>query len=128
MYKFRSKNQINTLGYQQCVNLKQHAPDHDKDIINESCKEANINKQTATRKQCEIVESTIIQTEVSQKISHETNKNNRLHLRSDVVNKTLLRAVKRFYSNKFKMLQKSIKRTSLQNAKAVDIFDVMTKF
>ena len=75
MYKFRSENQINTLGYQQCVNRKQHAPDHDKDNINESFKEANINEQTITRKQCEIVENTIIQTEVSQKISHEVNKN-----------------------------------------------------
>ena len=48
------------------MNLRQHALGHDTNTIDESSKEANINNQTATRKQCEMVESSLVQTEVSQ--------------------------------------------------------------
>ena len=65
-YNFRSENKDNQHWDQEWVNLRQHALDHDTNTINKSCKEANINKQTATRKDCEMVESSLVQTEVSQ--------------------------------------------------------------
>ena len=65
-YNFRSENKDNQRWDQECVNLRQHTLGHDTNSIDESCKEANINKQTATRKDCEMVESSLVQTEISQ--------------------------------------------------------------
>ena len=110
------------------MNLKQHVPGHDTSVIDELDKEANVNEQTTTIKHSQMVESSVVQTEVSQNDKSWSNKKKWLHLRSDVVNKTLLRAVKRFYSNKFKMLQKSIAKRSSHNATTVDILDTLTQF
>ena len=66
MYKFRLKNQKSTLGYQKCMNLKQHVPGHDTSVIDELDKEANVNEQTTTIKHSQMVESSVVQTEVSQ--------------------------------------------------------------
>ena len=74
------------------------------------------------------IQSTVIQTEVSPNNKSWKNKNRWLHLRSDVVNKTLLRAVKRFYSNRFKIMQRSTVKKKSKNANKPDILDVMTQF
>ena len=48
------------------MNLKQHVPGHDTSVIDELDKEANVNEQTTTVKNSQMVESSVVQTEVSQ--------------------------------------------------------------
>ena len=110
------------------MNLQQHNLNHKNILIDDSCKETNTLGQVQTRMHRDKIQSTVAQTEVSQNNKSWSNKNRWLHLRSDVVNKTLLRAVKRFYSNRFKIMQKSIVKNKSKNASKPDILDVMTQF
>ena len=48
------------------MNLKQHVPGHDTSVIDELDKEANVNEQTTTIKHSQMVESSVVQTEISQ--------------------------------------------------------------
>ena len=61
-------------------------------------------------------------------VSQKANKRKWLNLRSDVVNKTLLRAVKRFYYSKFKILEKSMVRRRFKNVKTLHILDALAEF
>ena len=61
-------------------------------------------------------------------VNQKENKRRWLKIRSDVVNKTLLRAVKRFYYTKFKILEKSMVKRRFKNAKTTDILDALVKF
>ena len=61
-------------------------------------------------------------------VNLKANKRKWLNLRSDVVNKTLLRAVKRFYYSKFKILEKSMVRRRFKNVKTLHILDALAEF
>ena len=60
--------------------------------------------------------------------SQRTNKRKLLYLRSDVVNKTLVRAVKRFYFDKFKSLEMPMVRKRFINIKSSNILAALAKF
>ena len=60
--------------------------------------------------------------------SSSSSKRKLLHLRSDVVNKTLLRSIRKFYINKFKKVNRSIVRKRFKNVKTTNILRALIKF
>ena len=111
-----------------CQNLRIYNPSLENGAIYELFKGAKNVEHAQTRQHLEKPLSSIIELEASQKYMPKENRTNELHSRSDVVNKTLLRAIKRFYSNKFKTMQKSIVRRRFKNVKTSHILAALTKF
>ena len=125
---YRSENQNIELRDQESSDHEQHNPSLKNTTESESGKEIASDEQVENRTHCVGTESSKYESDVSNNIKPEKRKRRQLHLRSDVVNKTLLRAVKRFYSSKFKMLQKSMVQKRFRNVKAARILDALTKF
>ena len=73
-------------------------------------------------------ESITVKFEASQNNKPKANIKKEINLRSDVVNKTLLRAVKRYYFNKFKITQRPMVRKRFRNVRTSVILDALAKF
>ena len=125
---YRSENQNTELIDQKCLNREQRNLSLGNSAKSESNKEIASGEQVEIRKHCVETESSTIQSEAVKDSKSERRKRKELHLRSDVVNKTLLRAVKRFYSRKFRMLQKSMVQMRFTNVKTEDILDALAEF
>ena len=121
---FRSENQDIEHWDQDCQSQINHTPR----LQNSSNDESNCVEQVEIKELWNKSESSIIQTDISQNSKSWNDKRTGFHLRSDVVNKTLLRAVKRFYSNKFKIMQKSMVNRRFKNVKTSQIIAALTKF
>ena len=125
---FRPENQNIEIKIEECLNPKQHNPNLENTADYELFEEAKNVEHVEIREHHEKSESSIIEVEDEQKGKPKTNRRKDLHLRQDVVNKTLLRAVKRFYSNKFKSIQKSMVRKRFKNIKTSDVLDALVNF
>ena len=110
------------------MNPKQYSPSIKNEANNESFKGAKNVEHTQIEEHHENSNSSIIQLEVPQKDKSKRNRRKNLHLRPDVVNKTLLRAVKRFYFNKFKNLQRSMAKKGFKNVRTAHILDTLADF
>ena len=111
-----------------CQNLRIYNPNLENGAIYELFKGAKNVEHAQTRQHLEKPLSSIIELEASQKDMPKENRTNELHSRSDVVNKTLLRAVKRFFLNKFKITQRSMVRKRFKNVKTSHILDALAMF
>ena len=116
------------MGDEKCLSLKQDSTSLEDRANYKLFEGVKSFEHTQIRKHHEKSESTITELEIIQKDKPKAKRREDLHLRQDVVNKTLLRAVKRFYSIKFKSFQKSMVNERLTNAKTSDILDVLDKF
>ena len=125
---YRSENQNIELSDRKCLNLEQHNPSLGNSTKSDSDKEIASGEQVRIGKHCVETESPTIQSEYFQGSKPLKSKAIELHLRSDVINKTLLRAVKRYYLKKFKVLQKSMVNKRFKNIKTKFILDALTKF
>lgn len=63
--------------------------------------------------------------EVDSVVSKKSGSNSKLATRDDVVNKTLLRSIKRFYLNKFKAENKKLVRDRFKNTKVEAFLEVL---
>ena len=125
---YRSGNQNIEVLDEQDIHLNQHDVILEKSAYYELFEDVESVDNTQTRKLHEKPTHSIIELEASQKSKSRVTKRRDLHLRSDVVNKTLLRAVKRFYMNKFKIVQKSMVRKGFKNVKTSHILHALAKF
>ena len=125
---FRPENQNIEIKDEECLNPKQHNPSLENTANGELFKETKMVKIFEIRKHQDRSGSSITELEASQKDKPKANRRKDLHLRPDVVNKTLLRAVKRFYSNRFKSLHVSMVRRRFKNIKTSYILDALDKF
>ena len=125
---YRSETQNIELSDQEHLNQVQHNPSLNYSTKSDSDKEITCGEQVQIGKHCVETKSHIIQTEIFQNTKPRKENRVELHLRSDVINKTLLRAVKRYYLKKFKVLQKSMVNKRFKNVKTKYILDALTKF
>ena len=91
----------------------------------ESLKEIDTDVQIHIEKHCS---SKTKHAKTPQKKKKKQSLRNIFHLRSDVVNKTLLRAVKRYFLNKFKIQYSSLAKRRFENVKETDILDALAEF
>ena len=127
-FNFRSENQNLQIGDEKCLSLKQDSTSLEDRANYKLFEGVKSFEHAQISKHHEKSESTITELEIIQKDKPKAKRREDLHLRQDVVNKTLLRAVKRFYSIKFKSFQKSMVNERLTNAKTSDMLDVLDKF
>ena len=85
-------------------------------------------EQAQNTKPCVDAESLKIKSDVCEISRLGNSERKELHLRPDVVNKTLLRAVKRFYFKKFKALHQSMVNKRFANIKTRAILDTLAEF
>ena len=125
---FRPENRNIESTKEECINLKQYSPSIENEANKESFKGSKNVEHTQIEDHHENLDSSIIQLEVPQKDKPKRNRRKNLHLRPDVVNKTLLRAVKRFYFNKFKNLQRFMAKKGFKNVRTAHILDTLADF
>ena len=112
----------------KCLNLKQHNLNLEEEAKYESLEGTKSVEHVHIRKIHNKSESSITELEDAQKGKSKAYRRKNLHLRPDVVNKTLLRAIKRFYSDKFKSVHKAMVRKRFKNVKTSHILDALNKF
>ena len=125
---FRPENQNIEIKIEECLNPKQHNPNLENTADYELFEEAKNFEHVEIREHYEKSESSISEVEDVQKDKSKANRRKDLHLRPDVVNKTLLRAIKRFYSDKFKSVHKAMVRKRFKNVKTSHILGALNKF
>ena len=113
---------------EDCKSKKHHRPSLQNTANGEPHNEDNSVEQAGAKVKGKKNRSSIIQTDIFQDNELWYKRTKWLNLRSDVVNKTLLRAIKRFYSNKFKIAQKIMVRKRFRNIKTTEILDALAEF
>ena len=125
---YRSETQNIELNDQEHLNQVQHNPSLENSTKSDSDKEITCGEHIQIGKHCVETKSPTIQSKYFEESKPSKRKAIELHLRPDVINKTLLRAVKRYYLKKFKVLQKSMVNKRFKNVKTKFILDALTKF
>ena len=109
----------------ECLEIEQHNPSSQYSTNDESFKEAKTDEKVRIRKPHD---NKTKHSKTPQKKKKKQSLRNIFHLHSDVVNKTLLRAVKRYFLNKFKIQYSSLAKRRSENVEATDILDALAEF